>query len=165
MVFHAIWNFGAQILNSVLSWAVIWNDLSIDMCRTQKEVFNPPVFECRNWCSGKPAWKSKPPVEHPLTFCGWLSSITLNWLSIIASPPLAWTRRIQSYLSGRSINWWLAHCDFCNYRCLFQRINVNSNMLLMNKYCFIWKRCSGECFYCLWGICMRVYMWTELHKW
>ena len=38
-------------------WANVWNDSTICLWKTQQEVLDSPVLECRNWRSERPLWK------------------------------------------------------------------------------------------------------------
>ena len=37
-------------------WANVWNDSTICLWKTQQEVLDSPVLECRNWRSERPLW-------------------------------------------------------------------------------------------------------------
>ena len=38
-------------------WANVWNDSTICLWKTQQEVLDSPVLECRNWRSERPLWR------------------------------------------------------------------------------------------------------------
>ena len=46
-------------------WANVWNDSTICLWKTQQEVLDSPVLECRNWRSERPLYSG----WRPLAYC------------------------------------------------------------------------------------------------
>ena len=56
-------------------WANVWNDSTICLWKTQQEVLDSPVLECRNWRSERPLWYWSPNHKIPCSASGELNQL------------------------------------------------------------------------------------------